>query len=292
MPTDFWAGWIVLLTVLSLIGLAWMTYSAYFSRQGDAPHEEADTVWDENLREGANPPPMWWFWFMLAALVFTMVYLMLYPGLGSFAGAYKWSQGGELDTRIENFEAEFSSKRGSIMAMDFDDLQQDELVMRAASRVYSRHCAACHGVHAQGQANAFPNLRDELWQWGNSPEAIERSIREGRQGIMVGWANSLTRAEASSLAQYTVALAANKPSTHPGRIKFEQLCASCHGADGTGQSSLGAPDLTKGRYTYGGDTLTIKHTILHGRHGVMPAFGNILDDMQIRILVAWLMKSP
>ena len=50
------------------------------------------------------------------------------------------------------------------------------------------------------------------------------------------------------------------------------------------RSRWGAPDLTTGMYTYGADVLTIKETILYGREGVMPAFGDTLDDMQIKVV--------
>ncbi len=286
MPLDFWAGWVAVLTILSLVGLAWVIYGAYFGGKKSGGNVESSTIWDENLREGAHPPPMWWFWTMLASLVFTLVYLILYPGLGSFSGAFSWSQGGELEERLVAHESAFGARRNEIAKMDLTAIRQDEMLMRAAKRVFDRQCAACHGYDAEGQAGMFPSLRDELWQWGSTPEDIEKSIRDGRHGIMVGWRPALNLTEASYLAQYTVALADSRPSAHPGKAKFEQLCVSCHGADGTGMIALGAPDLTEGIYTYGGGTLAIKETILYGREGVMPAFGEVLDDMQIRLLVA------
>ncbi|MYD43436.1 MAG: c-type cytochrome [Gammaproteobacteria bacterium] len=291
MPIDFWAGWVAVLTIVSLIGFAWVIYGAYFGGKSVEGDEESPTVWDENLREGAHPPPMWWFWAMLASLVFTLIYLILYPGLGSFSGAFKWSQGGELEERLVEHASTFGSRRDEIARMTIASIRQDELLMRAAQRVYDRQCAACHGLDAQGQADMFPNLRDDAWQWGSSPEAIETSIRSGRHGIMVGWRSSLNRAEASQLAQYTLALAKSKPSVHPGKAKFEELCAACHTTAGTGSTALGAPDLTNGVYTYGGGVLEIKETILYGREGIMPAFGDVLDDMQIRLLVAWLTRD-
>ncbi len=288
MPIDFWTGWVAVLTIASLVGLAWVSYGVYFSGKKAGFDEESPTIWDENLREGAHPPPMWWFWTMLASLVFTLIYLILYPSFGSLSGTFQWSQGGELDERLVAHESTFGTRRTEIAQMDLAAIQEDELLMRAAKRVFDRQCAACHGLEAKGQADTFPNLRDDLWQWGNSAEAIEKSIRDGRQGIMVGWSSVLNRAEASYLAQYTVALAEAPPGSHPGKAKYDELCVACHGSDGTGMEALGAPDLTKGIYTYGGNTLTIKETILYGREGVMPAFGDVLDDMQIRLLVAWL----
>ncbi|MCY4127661.1 MAG: c-type cytochrome [Gammaproteobacteria bacterium] len=291
MPLDFWAGWIAVLTVVSLVGLAWVIYGVYFGKRPVGEDEESPTIWDENLREGKHPAPMWWFWTMLASLVFTLVYLILYPGLGSFSGTFHWSQGGELDERLATHESTFGVRRHEIARMDLAVIREDELLMRAAKRVFDRQCAACHGLDAGGQAGMFPNLRDDSWQWGSTPEAIEKSIRDGRHGIMVGWHSVLNRTEASQLTQYTVALASSTPSAHPGKAKYDELCVACHGPDGKGSEALGAPDLTTGTYTYGGGVLAIKETLLYGREGVMPAFGDMLDDMQIRLLVAWLTKG-
>ena len=95
MPSDFWSGWIIGLTVVSLLGLTWLVFSIYFSKNGSEEFESP--VWDETLKEGNHPAPMWWFWMTLAALVFTVIYLILYPGLGSFSGTLKWSQHGRLE---------------------------------------------------------------------------------------------------------------------------------------------------------------------------------------------------
>lgn len=291
MPLDFWAGWVAVLTAVSLVGLAWVIFGVYFGVKRAAEDEESPTIWDENLREGKHPAPMWWFWTMLASLVFTLIYLILYPGLGSFSGTFGWSQGGELGERLAAHESAFGVRRLEIAGMELEAIQRDDVLMRAAKRVFDRQCAACHGLDAKGQASMFPNLRDDSWQWGASPESIEKSIRDGRHGIMVGWSPVLNRAEASQLAQYTVGLSEGTPSSHPGKAKFDELCVACHGIDGKGSLALGAPDLTTGIYTYGGGVLAIKETILYGREGVMPAFGTVLDDMQIRLLVAWLTNT-
>ena len=288
LPLGFWGGWVLVLTLVSLLGLAWVIYSSYFGGKGTASEEESSTVWDGNLREGAHAPPMWWFWMMLASLCFTLVYLILYPGFGGFAGAFDWSQGGELEERLAKYEVEFGESRTSIVELDIDTLQQNSELMDVAGRVFARHCAACHGQDATGQVDRFPNLRDDLWQWGGSATEIEQSIRDGRHGIMVGWNQALNRTEASYLTKYVLALAGSQPASHPGKAKYEELCVACHGMDGTGNTALGAPDLTKGLYTYGHGALSVKSTILYGREGVMPAFGTVLDETQIRLLVAWL----
>ena len=92
MPTEFWGGWIVVITVTTFFALMWFVIDVY--RSGDEPHEQE--VWDETLREGARPAPIWWFWFILALMIVSVIYVMLYPGLGPWRGALGWSQGGHI----------------------------------------------------------------------------------------------------------------------------------------------------------------------------------------------------
>ena len=290
LPGDFWAGWIAIITVVSLAGLGWLVYSVYFS--ADASPEQASPVWDGDLREGEHPAPMWWFWLILVSLVISVVYLMLYPGLGSYAGAVKWSQGGELAGSIASYEHEFAAARERVVATAVDELADDPALMASAQRVYDRNCAVCHGYDAKGVTPWFPDLTDDAWQWGGDPTQVEQSIRGGRSAVMVGWLPVVGEDGVSQLADYTLALSRGEADSHAGRTAYLQFCAACHGGDGTGNPLLGAPDLTDGVYLYGGDLKAVRHSIAAGRNGEMPAFGERLDDAQIKLLVALLARRP
>ncbi|MFT5139963.1 MAG: cytochrome c oxidase cbb3-type subunit 3 [Lysobacterales bacterium] len=285
MPTDFWSGWIALVTVISLVGLAWLVFSVYFSPEGQ--HEESP-VWDETLSEGSNPAPMWWFWLILVFLVFSVAYLMLYPGLGSYKGALKWSQGGRLGESFALYDYEFDSIRQNVLESSLQDLQANPAVMMSAAGIFSRNCAACHGPKAKGQADMFPNLRDEAWQWGSEPAQIEQTIRAGRQAAMPAWETVLGKEGVEHVSAYVLSIS-TAGSEHPGAIQFQQFCSACHGANGKGNAMLGAPDLTDADWLYGIDA--VAHSIATGRNGQMPAFGDRLDDVQVRMLVAWLSKK-
>ena len=287
MPNDFWAGWIVVLTITSLVGLAWLTYSVYFTPKS-AEEETGGPVWDGNLREGANPAPMWWFWLLLALLVTSVGYLMLYPGLGSFSGALQWSQGGRLDDSLAAYQARFGDDRQAIATLPLAELREDSTLMRSAQRVYDRNCAVCHGADAKGVAGHFPNLVDDAWQWGGDPAQIEQTIRNGRTAIMVGWAAALGEQGVRDVAAYTKGLAGGVADDHPGKVGYDRFCVACHGADGAGNPLLGAPSLADEVWLYGSDINAIVRSIAEGRNGQMPPFGERLDDTQVRLLVALL----
>lgn len=292
MPTDFWAGWIVILTVVGFSGLVWLVFSIYFSPSNE-PEDSDGPVWDENLREGTNPAPMWWFWLILALMVFSVSYLMLYPGLGSYSGALKWSQGGKLKDSLEAYKTKFDGVRNLIAEGELDTLRANEAFASSAQRIFDRNCAACHGYDGTGQASTFPNLHDADWQWGGEAAQIEQSIRSGRTAAMVGWLALLGEDGVVQMANYVKQLGSRgRDSTHPSDAQFTQLCTACHGADGKGNPILGAPNLTDDIWLYGNSDSALQHTISVGRSGEMPAFGDRLDDAQIRLLVMLLSQEP
>ena len=289
MPSDFWGGYILVVTVVSLIGLAWLVWSVYFSANGHHEGEEAP-VWDETLQEGANPAPMWWFWMILILMVFSVLYLMLYPGLGSFSGMLQWSQGGRLQESVAAYEAEFGGLRQLVNDAQLQTLQSQPDYMGSAQRIYDRNCAVCHGYEAQGQASLFPDLTDDIWQWGGSPEQIEQSLRGGRRAVMVGWQQVLGDDGVRNVANYVLQLASGSAEGAPGQAQYNQLCVACHGIDGSGNPALGAPSLIDDDWLYGNSDAALRESIAIGRNGEMPAFGDRLDDTQIRLLVAWLTR--
>lgn len=291
MPADFWGGWVLLLTAASVLGLAWFVWSIYFGNGAAAAGEceDASPVWDGSLREGSQPAPMWWFWLLFASLVFTVIYLILYPGLGSFAGTLKWSQGGRLAASEAAWEARFGADRRAVAAAPLAALQADAGRMATAAGIYARQCAACHGPDAEGQARLFPNLRDTQWQWGGTAADIERTIRGGRQAVMVGWGAVLGADGVAAVADYVLRLPDGVPEEHAGKGRYQQFCVACHGLSGEGQTLLGAPALTDAAYLYGGDRAAVEASIRDGRSGEMPAFEGRLDAAQIRLLVAWLL---
>jgi cytochrome c oxidase cbb3-type subunit 3 len=72
-----------------------------------------------------------------------------------------------------------------------------------------------------------------------------------------------------------------------GASVFAQNCASCHGPDGRGNRQVGAPNLTDSIWLYGGDSDTIRESVVNGRAGVMPYWGGRLDPATIKMLAAY-----
>jgi cytochrome c oxidase cbb3-type subunit 3 len=293
MPTvagSFWAGWVVAITVVSALSLLWLVASVYFNSGRDA-HGPAE-VWDETLREGATPAPLWWFWFIVALLATSVIYLMLYPGLGSYRGVLNWSQGGQIAASRERFDTAFGAERERIAGAAIADLQLDSAASSAGWHLFNTHCSACHGQDARGQAKLFPNLANDRWQWGGSERDITQTITLGRVAVMPPWQAALGDDGVTAVAEYVRTLASgNAPADTEGARLYRTNCVACHGPDGAGLAPLGAPPLKDSEWIYGGSLDDIRASIAGGRSGQMPAFGERLDATQIRLLTAWLMQG-
>jgi cytochrome c oxidase cbb3-type subunit 3 len=278
-------------TPVSLLGLLWVTVSVYFNRDPATAHAP-DELWDETLREGSTPAPLWWFWFIVALLAASVVYLMLYPGMGTYRGVLEWTQGGQLAASRARFDAQFGAERERIAQSSLPDLQLDAAALRAGWHLFNNHCSACHGTDAGGQAKQFPNLSNDRWQWGGSEREIAQTIALGRLAVMPPWQTALGDEGVTAVAEYVRALAAgNAPEDGEGARIYRTSCFACHGIDGSGLTALGAPSLKDPEWLYGGSLDDIRATIAVGRNGQMPAFGDKLDATQVRLLTTWLIAG-
>jgi cytochrome c oxidase cbb3-type subunit 3 len=283
----FWAGWVVTITVVSAIGLVWLVLSVYSAPDDSA--EVASHTWDETLREGTKPAPLWWFWMILALLAASVVYLILYPGLGAYAGALRWSQDSRLADSLARYEQSFGPERARIAQTPIAELQRDATAMRSAWHLFNNHCTACHGPDAGGQAALFPNLGDADWQWGGDAAQLTQTITQGRQAVMPPWQAVLGDDGVAKMTDYVIALAkGSAPASGDAAQQFLMYCSACHGQNGAGQPALGAPALNDDASLYGGSPAAVRDSIALGRTGVMPAFGARLDAAEIRLLTAWL----
>ena len=287
LPSEFWGGWIVAITVVSFLALLWFVIDVYRS----GPDGNEQLVWDENLREGNRPAPIWWFWFILALMTVSVIYVMLYPGLGSWRGALGWSMGGRLEERFVDYDGQFGTQRRLIQQMPLAKIADSDSAMQSAWHVFNNNCSSCHGRDAAGMAGTFPDLTDAAWQWGSDESQVIETIRSGRRAAMPGWATVVGPQGVDQLADFVGALSrgeAGRPATAPGGALFQQHCVACHGIAGEGNPLLGAPALNDAAWNYGGERGDVTESIANGRNGVMPAFGARLDETQMRLLAAWL----
>lgn len=79
----------------------------------------------------------------------------------------------------------------------------------------------------------------------------------------------------------------NEAGLKMGQRMFANNCSVCHGSAGTG--AIGFPNLTDDDWLYGGDPATIKQTLINGRNGGMPAWGDVLGEDGVRDVASYVM---
>jgi cytochrome c oxidase cbb3-type subunit 3 len=164
--------------------------------------------------------------------------------------------------------------------------------MQMGERIFINNCSHCHAMDAGGRFG-FPNLRNNDWLFGGSPERIEETILYGRKGQMPAWKDMLSEKQIQQVTFYVRELSNLKTKATPtdldeGKQIFHQSCALCHDSKGTGNHLLGAPDLTNNIWLYGYSQLQVEYTIRNGRQGVMPAWQDILGKYKVHIVAAYI----
>ena len=286
--SEFWSWFII---AISGGGIVWLFYLLRGTSKADT-EEGVPTghVWDEDLQELNNPLPRWWLYMFYITIYFAIGYLILYPGMGSFKGILGWSEIGEYEAEVAAADAEFGPLFAQFEQTPIAELAGNEAAMNAGERLFVNYCAVCHGSDARG-ASGFPNLRDNDWLYGGTPEQIEASIMHGRNGVMPAWEGPLGGAEGvNQAAAYVMQLAGrdvDEDLAAAGKTKFDTLCVGCHMPDGTGNVALGAPNLSNNIWLYGGSPRSIKESIAKGRSGKMPAHSEFLGKAKSHILSAY-----
>ncbi|WP_397475704.1 cytochrome-c oxidase, cbb3-type subunit III [Pusillimonas sp.] len=293
MSDFFNSGWSYYIAAIALGGIVfcvWLLFSqrAWLKKEVKQV-EETGHVWDGDLSELNNPVPRWWTVFYLGLCVFALGYLVLYPGLGSFQGVLNYSSA-ESVRQAQRAQAEqIAPVYARYESMSIPQIAGDLEAQQIGQRLFLNNCAQCHGSDARG-GPSFPNLADRDWLYGGTPEQIEQSITKGRHGVMPPWRGTISPAEASDIAQYVRSLsglAADSLRVVPGKRGYDTYCVACHGAEGKGNTALGAPNLTDNIWLHGSSEASIVDIILNGRENQMPAQERILTTQQIRMLTAW-----
>jgi cytochrome c oxidase cbb3-type subunit III len=287
--TTGWSLWIVVLTVANILACIWLLRWTSKPRTQDEKiggGAETGHVWDN------NPLPKWWLWLFYVTVVFGLLYLLLYPGLGNFAGVKNWTQANQYEQEKAAVEARANELLAPLAALPIADLVANEQAMSTAHNLFQQNCAQCHGSDGGG-AKGFPNLANAEWQWGGDADSVVATIASGRIAAMPPWGAVLGEQGVDEVVAYVQKLSgqpADAALAAAGEVRFQQVCIACHGIDGKGNPLLGAPNLTDDVWLYGADAGTIRQTIMAGRNGQMPAWNEKLGQQRVKLLAAYVTK--
>jgi len=157
-------------------------------------------VWDHDLREYNNPLPRWWLWLFYITVVFGLLYLVLYPGLGAFAGLRGWTQERQYNEESAAVEARASAILAPLAAMPVSELARNAQAMSTARNLYLQDCAQCHG--SDGGGGAGPRLAGKVADDFPDVEDQIAFVTKGKGG-MPAFGGSLSAADIRAVVEYT-----------------------------------------------------------------------------------------
>jgi cytochrome c oxidase cbb3-type subunit 3 len=271
--------------------------------------ETTGHVWD-GVQEFKNPLPRWWVWIFYATIAFSVVYTILYPAWplinGATQGLRGWSSRATVAEEIRSFEQANAPWREKLVAADLTQIQNDpellQFARNAGAAVFRTNCSQCHGSGAAGvQAAGYPNLLDDDWLWGGTIDDIVTTVTHGirnttnpearySQMPAFGTDGLLEPAQIDAVVQYVMSLsgAQSDPALlAEGATVFAENCAACHGENGQGDRTQGAPNLTDAIWLYGGDQAALTESVAIARFGVMPAWNTRLSESDIRAVAVY-----
>ncbi|MGS0674211.1 cytochrome-c oxidase, cbb3-type subunit III [Shewanella sp. 0m-4] len=310
--SNFWSVWIIVLTVVVIIGCIVLLRAC---SKNDTGVEEGESMGHsfDGIEELNNPLPKWWSYMFYITIVFSVIYLALYPGLGSFKGLLGWTSANQsvrtieeskqavidaqnegrwvqYDQEVKHADEKFGPIFKAYADTPLEELVKNEEALKVGGRLFLQNCAMCHGSDARG-SKGFPNLTDNAWLYGGELATIKTSIMNGRHGMMPPKGGlPIEDSEITGLAEYVVSLSGREHDAAlaaQGQGSFMKGCFACHGMDGTGNKFMGAPNLTDNAWVYGGSRGAIEQSIQNGRTGVMPAWKDVLGEEKVHVITAY-----
>ncbi|MEA1651033.1 cytochrome-c oxidase, cbb3-type subunit III [Nitrospirillum sp. BR 11164] len=275
-------------------------------RDAHTGRETTGHEWD-GIKELNTPLPKWWLYTFYACIAFALVYTVLYPAWPSLhshtKGVLGWTRRDTVKSELDTRQQALAPVKAKLLATPIGDVEKDpELrtyVQAAGHIAFAENCAACHGAGGAG-GKGFPNLADDDWLWGGTPEQILQTVTYGVRNSnpdsrvsdmpRFGADGLLTKEQINDVAEYVLSLSntgTDKAAAGRGAQVFADNCAACHGEKGDGNPDVGAPRLNDAIWLYGGDKATVVQTITYARRGSMPAWSERLDPATVKLLAAY-----
>ncbi len=287
--SNFWSVFVAGVTLVSIVACLLLLWFSGKAKAMTASDNSTGHVWDGDLREMNNPLPRWWAWLFVITIIFALIYLALYPGLGTYGGQFGWTSTGQHQAELDKGSAEVAPLYAKYVAMAPEEVAKDAKAMAIGERLFMNNCAQCHGSDARGN-KGIPNLTDNDWLGGGTPDIIKNNIAKGRMGVMPPIAAAVgTADDVKNVANYVLSLSGSPHDSlraSLGKPKFA-VCAACHGPDGKGMQAVGSANLTDNIWLHGYGEAAIIAMVNNGKTNVMPAHADKFTEAQIHVLASY-----
>jgi len=262
--------------------------------------------WD-GVKELNTPLPNWWVIVFAACVVIAAIQCLLYPSFpgvtGYFHGLLGYSQRTAVDRAVAEVQAQRAEAMNQIATASFEDIRKDPQLMAvamAAGRIiFADNCQPCHGAGGGGQ-HGFPALAAGAWIWGGTLPVLQQTITYGirsgdpkarsSQMLRFGAFGILKPEQIQQVADYVMTLygkGEDGKDVSAGKAIFAANCAVCHGAEGQGNRTIGAPRLASRVHLYGDARETVVAQVTDPRMGVMPNWNARLNTGQIKAVALY-----
>jgi mono/diheme cytochrome c family protein len=122
------------------------------------------------------------------------------------------------------------------------------------ARLFSERCVQCHGPLGKGDgpmAAQVPvrmaDFTDPAFAENRSPEAVFAVISNGRiENLMPPWKNTLSENDIWDVTAFVWSLHLGDMDLNAAALQYQNLCATCHGAQGEGNAQT--PALAQARW--------------------------------------------
>jgi cytochrome c oxidase cbb3-type subunit 3 len=273
------------------------------------PHSGTETTgheWD-GIKELNTPLPRWWLVVFIASIVWAFAYWVFMPAWptasGYTHGLLDHSQRADVAVAVNALKLQRHAHESRLANASLQQIQNDpdlqQFAMAEGRSLFGDNCAPCHGSGGQG-ARGYPNLNDDVWLWGGRLGDIQHTITVGvrstssdtRQSQMPAFGRDkiLKDSQIDDLTELVVSLSGR--SADPRAVRraaksFADNCAACHGVNGHGEQTMGAPNLTDSDWLYGSARIEIRDQIWNGHGGVMPTWAGRLSPEEIKSLAVY-----
>lgn len=185
----------------------------------------------------------------------------------------------------QRFAAAFPFVRGQIAF----DAPADTLTeaQRAGRRLYMQSCISCHDL-------ARAPEQPPVWE----PQAVSYPRTGFQTGDFLDPVDAVSSATPYSLHDRVPQLDDLDPVERRGEALFQDNCAFCHAADGTGRNWIGTfmlphpRDLTSPQAMQGMTAARLRQVIRDGLPGTsMPAWGAVLGPADIQAIVRYVDRA-
>jgi len=293
------AGWGAFVSFSTIVSVLACVYLAWHVSRQKLPNAESGSVettghvWDEDLQELNNPLPRWWLYLFYITCLFGALYLLLYPGLGTFKGVFSWTSTGQYEQEVASANARYQPLFAQFLEQPVEVVANNSQAVEMGERLFLTYCSQCHGSDGRG-SRSFPNLADNDWLGTGDANYIKNTVLNGRNGVMPAMLAAIggTDEAARTVANYVLSLSSAEHDAElakAGQTRF-LVCGGCHGMSGEGNPALGAPALNDSVWLYEGTESAVMSAVQNGLNNKMPAFGELLGEGKAHVVAAYVLS--